>query len=94
MPLHKKSRFYFSHFRALLGLSVLGVLFFGYVHPHTYTIAPSTEKEFGTDSITILKALDWLGVFVSFCVGIAAHWLHRRLDRKDWEVANDHTPES
>ena len=92
MSPHKKSRFYFSHFRALLTFSVLGVLFFGYIHPHTYTIVPSTEKEFDRDSLTILKALDWLGVFISFCVGIAAHWLHRRLDQKDCADSNEQTP--
>ena len=73
--------FRFSHYRGLMGLAVLGAVFFGYLHPHIYTIIPNTEKEFERDSVAILKTLDWLGVFISFNIGVIAHWLHRRLDR-------------
>ena len=93
MPL-KKSKVYFSHYRALIGLSVLGLCFFGYLHRFTYTSLPSTEKDFDNSSVAVLKTLDWLGVFISFCVGVIAHWLHRRLDRHDSEPSNEQEKES
>ncbi len=90
----KKPKAYFSHFRALIGLSVLGIVFFGYMHPHTYTIIPSSEKDFDRDSIAILKALDWLGGFLSICIGVIAHWLHSRLDAQNAGASNDKHSES
>jgi hypothetical protein len=69
-----------KHYTALLLLSVIGVAFFGY-HQATTDSRPDTAQAAVDNTVRLIRTLSWLGVYLSVCVGIVAHWLHRRLDR-------------
>jgi len=54
-------------------------MFFSF-HESTTASRPDTAQAAVDNTVRIISTLSWLGMYVSVCVGMIAHWLHKRLD--------------
>ncbi len=68
-----------KHYIILLILALGGFIFFSF-HESTTASRPDTAQAAVDNTVRIISTLSWLGAYVSVCVGVIAHWLHKRLD--------------